>query len=280
MSRFTKTIHEFIQVLKQHPELLRKEPAESPSLRAMKIKLQAQGDPRSQGSGNAATNQEACFAHELEAIGFTFQTNITVPDYNGLYYAYQVNGTQRAIDFQAYEWENEEKTALLNFDLKHTKTATFFLNDGWFNHNIVYIVSWMRQMSQKRARQKILQPETFVGLGQDIPIAEEIALYTRLREIKQQCNSEFKGVGSFHSYLRFANTYTCDRFTPEFDKICLEHVQDYIASLCPEHHSSSSSSSSMSPLSTFAPLAPLSALAPLALLEPLDSFEPLSATDL
>ncbi len=205
--------------------ILRADPAE---LGDIKKKLHSQGDSSSQGSGNQVTDQETCFAAALETAGFKYSSTKIPPTENGLYYIYQVNGTQRSIDFQAYDWTSGMKQKMVNFDLKHTKTDTFFLNDGWFHENIVYVVSWMRKTPAvvPSRKKKIIEPATFIGLGQHIPTEEEISLYQELCEIKKKYNTEYKGAGSFHCYLRFANTYKCDRFTQEFTNQSLMTVLD------------------------------------------------------
>jgi hypothetical protein len=217
---FSKTIQAFLTQLNESPDLLRRDPAE---LAEIKKKLHTQGDATSQGSGNQVTDQETCFAATLEECGFKYSSSKVPPTEDGFYYIYQVNGTQRSIDFQAYDWFAGTKRRAVNFDLKHTKTDTFFLNDGWFHEGIIYIVTWMRRISEPR-KKKVVEPATFIAFGEHIPTEEEIALYTELCEIKKKYNTDYKGSGSFHCYLRFANTYKCDRFTPEFTAECLASV--------------------------------------------------------
>uniref|UniRef100_A0A6C0DVM1 Uncharacterized protein n=1 Tax=viral metagenome TaxID=1070528 RepID=A0A6C0DVM1_9ZZZZ len=214
---FSKTIQAFLTYLSSNSDALRKDPAE---LTEIKKKLHSQGDAASQGSGNQVTDQETCFAAALESFGFKYSSSKVLPSENGFYYIYQVNGTQRSIDFQVYDWFSATKRKSVNFDLKHTKTDIFFLNDGWFHENIVYIISWMRRISEPR-KKKVVEPATFIALGQQIPTVEEAALYEELCEIKKKYNTDYKGSGSFHCYLRFANTYKCDRFTAEYTTECL-----------------------------------------------------------
>jgi hypothetical protein len=205
---FSKAIRNCLHSIKTNPMLLRAEPIE------IKKKLYTQGDIASQGTGNQVTNQEASFAEVLESHGFAYSSPKVPAVENGLYYIYQVNGTQQSIDFQAFELRDGDKKYFVNFDLKHTKNDVFFLNDGWFHENIVYIVSWMRKISEPR-KKRVVEPATFIGLGQDIYDEEEAGLYEKLCEIKKQCNSEYKGANSLHCYIRFANTYKCDKFTED-----------------------------------------------------------------
>lgn len=217
---FSKTVQTFLTGISTTPTLLRRNTAEFTHI---KQKLYSQGDDKSQGTGNQVTDQETSFAATLEEFGFKY-ASVTQPAVaDGYYYIYQVNGTQRSIDFQVFHWTDGTKRKHVNFDLKHTKTDTFFLNDGWFHENVVYVVSWLRKTSEPR-KKKVVEPATFIALGQDIPTEEESALYNELCEIKKKYNSEYKGAGSFHCYIRFANTYKCDRFTAEFTAECLDKV--------------------------------------------------------
>ena len=224
---FSKTIQSFLSQLSKNPALLRREVA---GLSDIKKRLYSQGDANSQGTGNQVTDQETCFAATLEECGFKYSSVIKPPAAAGLYYIYQVNGTQRSIDFQAYDWVDGMKRGMVNFDLKHTKTEIFFLNDGWFHENIVYVISWMRKTSAPR-KKKVVEAATFIALGQEIPTEEEVALYEELCAIKKKYNTDYKGAGSFHCYLRFANTYKCDRFTPEFTDECLTKTVRFVEGL-------------------------------------------------
>ena len=221
---FSKTIQAFLTQLSSTPDVLRRDPSE---LSDIKKNLHSQGDAASQGSGNQVTDQETCFAAALESFGFKYSSTKVPPTEDGFYYIYQVNGTQRSIDFQAYDWLSGTKRKSVNFDLKHTKTDTFFLNDGWFHENIIYIVSWMRKISEPR-KKKVTESATFIALGQNIPTEEEANLYNELCEIKKKYNTDYKGSGSFHCYLRFANTYKCDRFTPEYTEDCLAAAISFV----------------------------------------------------
>jgi hypothetical protein len=224
MASFAKTISSFLTELSSNPNILRRDVT---TLSEIKKKLHSQGDAASQGSGNQVTDQETCFAATLEEFGFKYSSSKMPATVDGFYYIYQVNGTQRSIDFQAYDWVAGDKRKQVNFDLKHTKTETFFLNDGWFHENIVYIVSWMRKTSEPR-KKKVVEPATFIALGQNIPTEDEATLYAELCEIKKKYNTDYKGAGSFHCYLRFANTYKCDRFTPEFTSESLAAVLNLV----------------------------------------------------
>lgn len=186
-------------------------------------KLQTQAtNTDAQGTGNKVTDQEASFATLLEAHGFVFQPKAatataaaaTVATVPGKYYNYQVNGSQRSIDFRAFEHDGTAVTRHVDLDLKHTTSDVFFLNDGWFHKDVVYVVTWDRRTSAPR-KKKTSEPATLIALGQDIPSPEESACMEELLAIKKKYNTEFKGCGSLSTYIRFANRYKCDRFTPE-----------------------------------------------------------------
>lgn len=200
--------------IRANPLLLRQ------SLPAMVRKLQTQAtNTDAQGTGNKVTDQEASFATLLEAHGFAFQpkataTTAAATTAPGKYYNYQVNGSQRSIDFRAFEHDGTAMTRHIDLDLKHTTSDVFFLNDGWFHKDVVYVVTWDRRTSAPR-KKITTEPATLIALGQDIPTPEETACMEELLAIKKKYNTEFKGCGSLSTYIRFANRYKCDRFTPE-----------------------------------------------------------------
>ena len=179
----------------------------------IQAKLQSQGNEASQGTGNKVTEHEAAFASVLESQGFTFlpkqKKNLhlsTLPK-NGHYYIYQANGSQASIDFQTLFIEDSEVKKTVNYDLKHTTTKNFYLNDGWFHKDVIYIVTW----SPKKGELK-----TFLGLGQDIPTETENAFMTKLLDLKKTTNETNKKVDSLRPYVRFANQYSCEKFTEEY----------------------------------------------------------------
>ena len=217
-----QTVNALLTRLSSSPELLRN----ISKFTEIKKKLHSQGDSTSQGTGNQVTDQETCFAALLEEYGFRYSNNIS-PTEDGNYYIYQLNGTQRSIDFQVFRLVDNSKHSVVNFDLKHTKNDIFFLNDGWFHQNVIYIISWMRKTSEPR-KKKVTEPATFIALGQHIPTQEETDLHNELCEIKKKYNTDYKGVGSFHCYLRFANTYKCTRFTPSFSLECLDNISTFL----------------------------------------------------
>lgn len=176
----------------------------------MRMKLRSQGKQGTQGTGNQVTDQETAFAVQAETRGFQFIpkekkndhvqyiTKNALPD--GHYYIYQVNGSQQSIDFGLLHVLNKTITDAIYFDLKHTLQQVFCLNDGWFEKDIIYVISWTHGGIDK----------TFIGLGQNIPTREESERMEALIQFKKQENSKNKKVGSLHITLRFANKYSCE----------------------------------------------------------------------
>lgn len=214
---FSSKVLSIFQRVRSTPSLLRQ------SLPQMKGKLHSQGNILSQGTGNQPTDQEASFAQVAEEEGFQFHENKAGPPSPGLYYLYQVNGSQQSIDFQLFEMGETEKIRHINLDLKHTTNDVFFLNDGWFYPDVVYLVTWERRTSEAR-KKKVTELQTFLALGQDIPTTEESAMMAQMNQLKKTYNNETKGVGSLCAYIRFANRYKCDRFTPEYTESCFQKV--------------------------------------------------------
>jgi hypothetical protein len=191
----------------------------------MRDKLHKQGNMKAQGTGNTPTYQEAAFARELEKAGFTFipkGANMLALS-PGNYFSYQLNGSQRDVDFQVTEVIGSGELRHLKFDLKHTTSDVFFLNDGWFKDDIIYIISWKRPISAPRKR-KVTVAAIFIAWGEDIPTHEETATYFELVEEKKRMNSMSKGCGSLRPYVRFANTYDCDGFGVEETAAALWNV--------------------------------------------------------
>jgi len=221
INTFSSTIRQILTQLRSEPAILRRK------LTDMKKKLHTQGKQDSQGVGNQPSDHEACFADVLEQHNIIYTTSLPSTLDNGFYYIYQVNGSQRSIDFQAFEINNHSKIHLINFDLKHTTSDVIVLNDGWFLNDIVYILSWMRKISAPR-KKKVTEPETFIGIGQDIPTDEENEAYNSLCDIKKEINAKYKGIGHFQAYMRFANRYSCHRFTNEFSEECHHKTMDFL----------------------------------------------------
>ena len=196
----------------------------------LKKKLHSQGNLASKATSNAPTDQEVSFADVLETNGFAFlPAGSPEPVTDGLYYLYQVNGSQQSLDFQVLEMVAGAKVRHVNLDLKHTTSDVFFLNDGWFHPDVVYVVTWNRKVSAPRKR-IVTEMETFIGFGSAIPSAEESKLMAELQAMKAKLNTETKGVGSLITYVRFANRYSCSRFTAEFTEAAYSAVSSSLSS--------------------------------------------------
>lgn len=214
--------------IRKRPAILREKHPE------MVVKLQSQANPDSQGTGNKVTDQEAAFAFVMETIGFHFQPKYEALPTSGLHYLYQLNGSQKSIDFRVFETVENTMVWSVDLDLKHTTSDVFYLNDGWFHKDVIYVITWERRTSEPRKAKKS-EVATFLALGQDIPSADETAMMNELIALKTKCNTDNKGVDSLCTYIRFANRYKCTRFTPEHTETCFQTIVTHL-------HSSSDSS--------------------------------------
>jgi hypothetical protein len=264
---FDSKIRSFLYEIRTDPLVLRKNKNAHQELQELekrihkKTKNKKEEDEEdmyaAQGTGNKVTDQELCFAKLLE--NYEFEYTDTIPTKDGLYYIYQVNGTQKSIDFEAFITLNGEKQKAIQFDLKNTTKSVFFLNDGWFHEDVVYVVSWVKKIAiEGQKRKKEDKPETFIGFGQHIPSEEETALYNEMCELKKKYNTDNKGIGNLQIYLRSANRYKCDKFTEEFTEECFKAVISSVTPSAPPSpkqikrpklHSSSSSSDTESVIS-------------------------------
>ena len=203
--------------IRKRPSALREKHPE------MVVKLQSQANPESQGTGNKVTDQEAAFAFIMETLGFHFQPKDHPLPTSGLHYLYQLNGSQKSIDFRVFQTEDGKIVRHVDLDLKHTTSDVFYLNDGWFHKDVIYVITWERRTSPPRITKKS-EVATFIALGQDIPNAEETAMMNELIAMKNKSNTDVKGVGSLCTYVRFANRYKCERFTPEHTETCFQTI--------------------------------------------------------
>ena len=194
----------------------------------VRSRLQINATAGAQGTGNRATDQEVCFASLLETHRIPILARETIPLPPPPYYIYQPNGSQQSIDFRIVE-----AGRITDIDLKHSLNETFYLNDGWFHENVVYIVTWGRRISPLRTR-VVRELATFIGFGKSIPTEAESACMAEMLEMKNKYNKDHGRVGNLFPYVRFANRYMCNRFTPEFTEATYAIVA----------HSLSSSSSS------------------------------------
>lgn len=162
------------------------------------------------------TDHEVCFASILERVGFKFLLKKRKNDHlkllsfltDGFYYIYQVNGSQQSLDFQTILIVKHQVLRVCSYELKHSNTNCFYLNDGWFLDNVIYIITW-------RMRERI---KTLVALGQSIPSNIDKKMYEKCLEIKKILNSQTKTHPnmSLKIYNRFANRYSCHSFTNDY----------------------------------------------------------------
>jgi hypothetical protein len=188
-------IADFLKILKDTPSLLRQD---CPDM----IKfLHRQGDlSLPKGIGNAPTDQEASFAVEAEKLGFKFIKNTESPG-DGLFYKYQLNGSQSKIDFVLFEGPKS-----IQFDLKSGKNESFYWNDGWFEKDIIYVISYKSKKTEK----------IYIGLGQESYDECDNAAWNCIRETIKNMNKETKNTKFLKIYNRLANKYSCKQFTSEF----------------------------------------------------------------
>lgn len=221
-SNFRSIIQTLIDNFHASAELLKRTDA------TISSKLRSQGKTGSQGTGNQITDQEAAFAIHLEKLGFKFIPKPKKNDHlvyitknnlaDGYYYIYQVNGSQRSIDFGLLLVINKKVEDAIYFDLKHTSNTQFYLNDGWFEKDVIYVISWNNGKVDK----------IFIGLGQNIPTTEECEMMDQIIKLKKQENSKKNKVGSLSITLRFANRYSCGRFDDTFTQQSYESVKEFL----------------------------------------------------
>ena len=189
-----------LQKIYDNPSLLKEKNLEKKQF------LSCQGDPDSQGTGNNPTDQEACFALELDKAGIKFiNKKDTIPEDDGSYYYYQPNGTQRNVDFLVINVKDKVKTTT-SFDLKHTNGKTFYFNDGWFEDNVIYIINFTVKKCNK----------VYIGYGEETRTDEEHQAMLEMIEFKKSWNKSKKNIGNLKKCIRYANQYSCDGFTKEF----------------------------------------------------------------
>ena len=223
---FLKRNQTVCNICYQTPEILKKKANEFPDILK---RFQEQAKKDTQGLGNQETDHEVSFAGVLESVGFQFLIKKKKNDHlkllptlsDGFYYIYQVNGSQQSLDFQTILVMEHQIKKTCTYDLKHTTTDQFCLNDGWFLQDIIYVITWMCE------KEKI---KTFLALGQTIPSEKEKEVYANIVLAKKLLNSQVKDHTdiSLVVYHRFANRYSCKKFTDEYST---ERFQEVISFL-------------------------------------------------
>jgi len=209
--------------------------------REMKTKLDAYCG-KGQGLGNKCSDHEACFAVECEADGWTLHTKDAQ---NGLFYTYQLHGTQKSIDFQLIHVENGIVRDSVNLDLKHGGEgagASIFLNDGTFLDDVVYVISFTRLLEKVKGQRKCpRQNVCVISLGQNIMTAKDKSQLERRFALLRIMNDEAEDTDDLVLYVRNANQFKCRRFTHDFVTDQLMKTQSWLVSSVlptePEPHS-------------------------------------------
>ena len=184
--------------------------------------LQRQGNLQGQGTGNKVTDQEACFAMEIEKASFRFLPKGAAAPANGLYYHYQVNGSQQEGDFRLCEFKDNVMVNSHLFDLKHTNSKKFYFNDGWFQDGVIYVVSW------NAGTKKYPNLKAHIALGQEVPSEAEKKFMAELQAFKIDKNTNTNRVDCLFPYIRFANQYSCENFGEETRKAHLASVMKLV----------------------------------------------------
>jgi hypothetical protein len=231
MKSFCEKVKKVLHQIVQTPLLLEKEAI---GFLDIDTRFREQGVKGKQSTSNKATDHEVCFAAVLEEVGFQFVLKKkkgdhlkevkTLPD--GNYYIYQVNGSQKPLDFQVFCVQNHKIIKSFDFDLKHTTSNIFYLNDGWFEENVMYIISWREGLGVSG------QHKLTIALGQDIPTEKDKEIMAAIQCIKKETNAANKKqeCQNLIVYSRFANKYSCKDFTEEWNKDRFEKVTEFIES--------------------------------------------------
>lgn len=165
-----------------------------------------------QGSANKVTNHEANIAEVFEKYGFILAPHKALPEEDGYYYVYQESGSQQKGDFMIFWILDGEMKSKIILDAKHSNSKSIYLNDGWFEIDTIYIVSF------NSGTKKYPINTCLIGLGQDIPTEKDSEEMRRIIKIKQELNESKNDNDTdfLKKYFRFANQYSCKQFTNEF----------------------------------------------------------------
>jgi hypothetical protein len=187
--------------------------------------LQAYIGSDGQGTGNKVSEHEACIALVLEEKGFVRAPRGTVPTTDGLWYWYQLQGSQQAGDFFVFEVRDGVKRADRILDAKHSNGVSIYLNDGTFEPGTIYIVSFTRCLDRiKGQRKKPREQVCFVGLGEEVFTEKDRNVMAAWRAALRAMNAAGADTDHLRVYARSANQYSCARFTPEFTASCWEKM--------------------------------------------------------
>lgn len=175
-------------------------------------KLSAYMKTSGQGSANKVTPHEANIAEVLERSGFALTPKKKLPSEDGYYYVYQMGGSQQKGDFLLYWMLGGEMKSNIILDAKHSNSNSIYLNDGWFEPDTIYVLSF------NSGTKKYPKNTCAIAIGQDIPTESDSKVMYHIIEIKKELNKSKKTMlTTFLSVVfRFANQYSCKQFTDEF----------------------------------------------------------------
>jgi hypothetical protein len=185
--------------------------------------LQAYIGSDGQGTGNKVSEHEASIAVVLEEKGFVRAPRGQTPTTDGLWYWYQLQGSQQAGDFLVFEVKDGVKRAERILDAKHSNGMSIYLNDGTFETGSIYIVSFTRCLDRiKGQRKKPREHVCFIGLGDDVLSQKDRDVMTAWRAALRAMNAASSDTDHLRVYARSANQYNCSRFNQEFTESCWE----------------------------------------------------------
>jgi hypothetical protein len=208
--------------MSETPSLLEQRPTEK--MKELDDSLKSDG----QGSANKCSAHEACVALVLESVGFKRSEN-TVED--GFYYQYQQTGSQRSGDFGVFSVTAGVRSPTILLDAKHSNGMSIYLNDGTFETDTVYIVSFTRVLEKVSGqRKKPRQHACFIGRGQDVMTERDRSRLDKWRTMLRTMNEEEKQTEKdfLRLYSRSANQYSCQQFVPEFTASCLAKTLSWL----------------------------------------------------
>lgn len=157
------------------------------------------------GFGNAPQDQEACFAAEAEKAGFQFLPKGVEPPGDGGFYKYQLHGSQQGIDFMLTEVLGGV-VKNVELELKSGKGMSFYWNDGWFQKDVIYLISYKQTKVNK----------LYIGYGDESYTKDDNEAWLTVRSVIKTMNSLPKKTTYLRIYNRLANQYSCKQFTDEF----------------------------------------------------------------
>ncbi len=212
MNVFVDQLIKVLEKIYHNPVLLESKEVD----KEIKSKLNQSCNKGGQGSANKATPHEVHFANQLEQYGFQFLGKDKINEMNdGHYYIYQINGTQKSPDFSLVDIKKNKINTRYDFDLKHSNLSTIHFNDGWFNHDMIYVISYIAKKEKS----------ILIGFGKDIPSEQENNKMTEIRKIKEDLNKQYKESDSnLRVVFRFANQYKCN-FTMEQRNIFFQSLK-------------------------------------------------------